>query len=171
MYISEAFTYCPRCSAKFEKAAEEHLQCPQCGLSYYINPKPCTSLLLQNERGEYLLTQRARAPQKGLWDLPGGFVDEGETFEEGMRRETKEELGIELGDLTYFGSFYDTYDYQGVIYPTLAVTFRAQLSENADLQPADDVASFHFLALADVLLENLAFPSIRQTFERLTSKN
>jgi ADP-ribose pyrophosphatase YjhB (NUDIX family) len=52
------------------------LACANCSLSYYLNPKPCTAVILVNDKGEYLLVERAVDPVKGYWDLPGGFVEE-----------------------------------------------------------------------------------------------
>lgn len=51
--------------------------------------------------GEVLLVQRARPPRQGQWGLPGGLIDLGETLVDGVRREVREECGIEVevGDL------------------------------------------------------------------------
>jgi bifunctional NMN adenylyltransferase/nudix hydrolase len=48
--------------------------------------------------GHLLLIQRGRAPGRGLWALPGGFVDQDETLLEGCVRELREETGLQLGD-------------------------------------------------------------------------
>ena len=51
-----------------------------------------------------LLIERKNDPGKGLYDLPGGFVDYGETLEQGMKRELKEEIGIAPKNLKYYSS-------------------------------------------------------------------
>ena len=56
--------------------------------------------LVENEKGEVLLVQRAYGSKKGKWSLPGGFVDRGERRDQAARRETREETGI-IVELTY----------------------------------------------------------------------
>jgi 8-oxo-dGTP diphosphatase len=48
-----------------------------------------------SQRGKVLLTRRSKDPKAGFWHLPGGALEFGETFDEALRRELKEELGIE----------------------------------------------------------------------------
>ena len=54
---------------------------------------------------EVLLVARARSPYCGLWTLPGGRIELGESAEAAARREIVEELGLELGDLVPSGAF------------------------------------------------------------------
>jgi mutator protein MutT len=49
-----------------------------------------------NDIGNVLLVERGRPPSQGLWGLPGGLLDLGETLAEGVRREVKEECGVEI---------------------------------------------------------------------------
>lgn len=162
------YRYCPRCGKDLE-LMDSHLQCNSCGLSVYTNPRPCTSLLLRDDEGKYLLVERAVEPKKGWWDLPGGFVEKNETFEAGARREALEELGVQLSNLEYFSSYHDIYEFQGVVYPTLAVCFTAEIEKAMELKSGDDVASYKFFALEDVPLDRLAFGSMHKTFETLIS--
>lgn len=53
-------------------------------------------LLVENERGEYLLGLRKSRPAQGFWFVPGGRVLKGETLDAAFRRLTLEELGVEL---------------------------------------------------------------------------
>ncbi|MFB3777054.1 MAG: NUDIX hydrolase [Bryobacteraceae bacterium] len=50
-------------------------------------------------RGRVLMVERGRAPMKGYWSLPGGVVKPGERLRDGIRREVKEETGIEVQPL------------------------------------------------------------------------
>lgn len=55
----------------------------------------CGAFIL-NEKGELLLQRRNKSPEKGCWCIPGGKVELFETFEEAVKRETKEETGVEI---------------------------------------------------------------------------
>lgn len=75
-------------------------------------PKPVTPLLAADcvcfdARGRLLLIRRANPPFKGQYALPGGFIDVGETVEDGCRRELMEETGITAGRLTLIGVYSD----------------------------------------------------------------
>jgi 8-oxo-dGTP diphosphatase len=52
--------------------------------------------VIWNGRGDVLLIRRAKEPRKGQWSLPGGKLEFGETLIEGVRREVREETGLEV---------------------------------------------------------------------------
>jgi len=165
MEMIEAYKFCPRCGANFERK-DDLLQCNKCGLSFYINPKPTTTVILVNDNGEYLLTKRAFDPGKGLWDFPGGFVEHSETFEQNAQRELREELNIEIGQLHYIGSVSVPYLFQEVNYATLSVVFISKFLKNAEPRPGDDVSSYQFFAPDKVPMDKLAFPAMRTNLEQ-----
>ncbi len=167
--VLEAFRFCPRCGSQFT-AHSERLVCGHCELNYYLNPKPCASIALRNPNGEYLFVQRAVEPAKGAWDLPGGFVDQHESFEEAACREIAEELGLQLlpDKLRYLTSSYDSYVFDGIRWDTLGIVFVADITKNLRLQPQDDVASCTFFAPQNFPKDNLAFPWMEQTLPLLT---
>ncbi len=77
------FSHCPKCgSARFTDNDERSRRCEDCGFVYYLNASGSTVALIENSRGEWLVTRRAKSPAKGTLDLPGGFTDIGETVEE-----------------------------------------------------------------------------------------
>lgn len=97
----EGLRYCPRCAAPATVAFPRSIACSTCGYQAYFNPKPVACAIPRDPDGRVWLLRRAFAPGAGLWTFPGGFVDLGETVEDGARRETREELEIdvELGQL------------------------------------------------------------------------
>ncbi len=80
------------------------MRCPSCGFVYFHNCASCVAAIITVKQG-IVLTVRNRAPKKGLLDLPGGFCNYGESLEDALVREVREELNLELSDLSYFGSF------------------------------------------------------------------
>ncbi len=78
----------------------ERYCCPSCSTIHYENPRLVLGTIpIYGER--LLLCRRAIEPRYGYWTLPAGFMENGETLEEGASRETNEEAGIdyELGEL------------------------------------------------------------------------
>lgn len=70
-------------------------KCGKCGWVNYHNPRPTVSAIISRDE-KILLSHRLADPFKGMWDLPGGFMEEKESPEDGMKREMREELGIEI---------------------------------------------------------------------------
>ncbi|MGI8725504.1 MAG: NUDIX domain-containing protein [Methyloceanibacter sp.] len=68
-------------------------------------PALTTDCVIFDDQGRVLLIRRGHDPFKGAYALPGGFVDIGETVEEACRREVREEVGMEVGDLTLVGVY------------------------------------------------------------------
>ncbi len=69
--------------------------CPNCNTVHYQNPKIIVGCLVVHEQ-RILLCRRAIEPRFGLWNLPGGFMENGETVQEGACRETWEEARAEV---------------------------------------------------------------------------
>jgi NAD+ diphosphatase len=133
---------CPRCKAELE-FSEDEAECPACGLVVYANPAPTASALVLDEQGRILLARRAAEPGRGLWDLLGGFMDEGELPLETLTRELREETGVELEPLEFFGAWPDRYGEGGIW--TLNLYWTARIA-SGEPEPADDVAEVAWFA-------------------------
>jgi len=73
----------------------ERLVCPSCGHIDYENPKVVVGSVVV-ESGRVLLCRRAIEPRRGFWTLPAGYLEMGETIEDGARREALEEAGARI---------------------------------------------------------------------------
>ncbi len=95
--------YCGRCGTRTkDKQRERAKECPQCGLVSYPRISPAMIVLV--ERDGKLLLARAHRHPPGFYSVLAGFVEPGETLEEAVAREIREEVGIEVTEITYFGS-------------------------------------------------------------------
>ncbi len=70
------------------------------------NPVPTVDIILQRD-SKVLMVKRKKDPFKGYLALPGGFVNEGETVEEAMKREAKEETSLEVEPIDILGVYSD----------------------------------------------------------------
>ena len=108
------FAYCPRCGTAYPGPPEGVRQtCRACGESTYVSPKPAACGVVVDGRGRTLLGRRAGAPRAGLWDVLGGFLEPGESPEQGLERELLEEIGVHCTVGRYLGGFVDTYSEAG----------------------------------------------------------
>lgn len=74
-------------------------KCTQCNITTWINPIPTIVTIVpvcQGDKTGILLQKRNIEPSKGKWDIPGGFMDYGETWQDAASRETWEETGIKI---------------------------------------------------------------------------
>ena len=127
---------CPRCGTALDQG-ERSVSCPSCGLVEYANPAPTASAVVRDAEGRILLARRAGDPGRGLWDLLGGFMDEGEEPLETLRRELREEIGLELEVGDFLGGLPDTYGDGGI--HTVNLYWAATVA-GGEPRPADDVA-------------------------------
>jgi 8-oxo-dGTP pyrophosphatase MutT (NUDIX family) len=124
--------------------------CPDCGFVYYHNTAAATGCIISTGETMVLLV-RGKEPAMGKLDLPGGFVDPAEGALDGLRRECREELGLDPeaflrdrqggvtgdsagglagngvasggGGFSLFASFPNTYPYKGILYNTCDMFF------------------------------------------------
>lgn len=79
-------------------------QCESCGFVHYLNPRVVAAIVVSHS-GRLLLHQRAIDPSMGKWTFPGGFLEVGEHAEEGARRETREETGLDVAPRSLVGVY------------------------------------------------------------------
>lgn len=95
--------FCNRCAAPMQTKLDEWArQCPACQYTVYPSPFPAIITLVQ--RDNQLLLARSHRYPSGRYSVLAGFVEMGESLETAVRREVREETGIEVRDIRYFGS-------------------------------------------------------------------
>ena len=131
--------------------------CSACGFVAYANSAPTANALCVDERGRVLLARRAVEPDRGRWDIPGGFLEEGEHPLEGIRRELREETGLEVEPLEFLCATTDVYGDGPGAAATLNLTWTARVVSGTP-EPADDVDELRWFAPGELPPpEELAF--------------
>ncbi|HWT55533.1 MAG TPA: NUDIX domain-containing protein [Candidatus Microsaccharimonas sp.] len=125
------------------------------GHLFYNNPSAAVAVILLNDAGEVLFAKRAREPAKGKYDLPGGFVDYGETVYEAVKREMREETSLVVGELVLVGSAANIY-LENV---STADTIVLAKVWHGQLNPQDDVAALEWKPLHFMLSDEFAWRS------------
>jgi len=131
--------------------------CQQCRRVHYQNPVMVVGCVPE-WAGEILLCKRAIEPRHGTWTLPAGYLENGETVENGARRELMEEAGASALEMTPYG-LYDI-PHIGQIY----MMFRTKLKD-AEFKPGPESLKARLFSLDQIPWEELAFPVIRTTLE------
>src|SRR5262249_8016739 len=102
---------CARCGRAVRRVPGRHaleIGCPRCGYLIYDYPRPCAGMIVL-KGGAVLTRRRAHPPKIGWLDLPGGFMEAGESLEGAARRELREETGLVLGRVRPLGFYWDRY--------------------------------------------------------------
>jgi NADH pyrophosphatase NudC (nudix superfamily) len=168
---SSHFKFCPRCTAPGHFNKERNsFQCPVCGFQFYLNSAAAVTALIFNENEELLIVHRGIEPSKGMLDLPGGFVDAGESVEHALLRELKEELNVFPLSINYFGSFPNQYLFSGFMVSTVDMVFICKVESFTDLKWMDDVSGVQFIKPADINHELVAFDSAKNILTQLINE-
>ncbi len=158
----KVFKFCPKCGAQaFEVNNEVSKKCTECGFVYYSNPRGATVAIILNEKGEILVTKRAKNPGIGMLDMPGGFIDERETAEEAVAREVKEETGLEVKSIKYLLSRPNTYLYSEVLYRTIDLFFECKVDTFEMSRQESEIEELMWINPDELDLDKLAFDSIK----------
>lgn len=95
--------FCGCCGSPMKNSTEEQARvCPACGNTVYPTIAPAIIVAIERE-GKILLGRSPRFP-KGRYSVLAGFVEPGETLDDTVRREVREEVSVKVTDIRYFGS-------------------------------------------------------------------
>lgn len=155
--------FCPECGAPVELKQppddnrHRHV-CTACATIHYQNPKMIVGAIPEWEDGRILLCKRAIEPRIGLWTLPAGFMENGETTPEAAARETLEEANasIQVGEL--YSMFNIPYINQ------VYLLFRARLL-NLDFSPGTESLEVALFQEHEIPWEQLAFRAVSMTLK------
>lgn len=157
------FLYCPKCgSSHFERHNEKSKKCAACGFVYYFNPSAATVAIIFNEKDELLVCRRGKDPAKDTLDLPGGFIDNTETGEEGVAREVLEETGLKVVEAVYKFSIPNIYTYSGFNVHTLDLFYLCRVESTKRITAMDDISDSFFLPLSKIHIDDFGLSSIRK---------
>lgn len=102
-----ATRFCPRCGGSLaSRSAGHELRCTQCDRAQFPRTDPAVIMAITHGEGddEAILLGRNAAWPPGRWSTLAGFCEPGETLEDAVRREVEEEVGVQVGEVSYFGS-------------------------------------------------------------------
>ena len=157
--------FCPSCGSNdFYQKEIKAWHCQKCEFIYFHNTAAAVVAILMYEN-EILLTIRKNDPCKGMYDLPGGFVDYHETLEAALTREIREELNLDIEDWKYGFSYANRYEYEGITYHTTDAFFVITLDEKPAIEAGCDVADVAWRAIEDIDLKKVGFISVRQAIQ------
>jgi len=163
----DLFRFCPRCGQPLPAGRRGNfIECGACGLLYFLNAVVAAGAILVDDRGRALFLRRSKDPGKGKLGLPGGFAEIGETAEENLRREVREEVNLELASLEFLCSSPNPYEYRGVTYPVLDLFFIARARSLDTLRVLEEADGCCWLAPEEIHIEDIAFPSVRAAVRR-----
>lgn len=131
--------------------------CDNCDTIHYQNPRIIAGCIPEWE-GRLLLCRRAIEPRHGLWTLPAGFMENGETTQEAAMRETREEACAEVLNPSLFCVF--SIPHISQVY----MMYRAEVKEGI-AAPGSESLEVDYYDEADIPWDQLAFPVIRETLK------
>jgi ADP-ribose pyrophosphatase YjhB (NUDIX family) len=133
--------------------SHERRVCDHCGFVDYENPRIVTGAVCQWE-DRILLCRRAIEPRAGWWTLPAGFLESGESAEQGAAREALEEAGADIEVGTLLGAF-------SVPHISQVHLFYAARLRSPELRAGVESSEVRLVAWNEVPWDDLAFPSVR----------
>lgn len=158
--------FCSQCGAPVTlrvppgDTLERHV-CNACHVIHYQNPRMVVGCIVEWD-DRVLMCRRAIEPRHGLWTVPAGYLEKGETIEQGAERETLEEANarVEIGPL------YAVYNipHIGQVY----LLFRARLLD-ASVHPGAETLEVGLYTETEIPWDQLAFATVRNTLQHYFS--
>jgi ADP-ribose pyrophosphatase YjhB (NUDIX family) len=127
--------------------------CDSCGYVAYSNPKVVVGSVLVDD-GRVLLCRRAIEPRRGFWTLPAGFLEHGETLEEGAAREAAEEADASIA----IDGILAVYSISRI--GQVQVLFRSRFAGPPHFAAGDESLEVHLFGWDEIPWSELAFPSV-----------
>jgi ADP-ribose pyrophosphatase YjhB (NUDIX family) len=154
--------YCSECGATVEwriPEGDSHARfvCPACHIIHYQNPKLVVGCIPEWE-GRILLCRRGIEPRRGLWTVPAGYLETGETTPQGALRETLEEANARV-DIVQLYALYSIPHISQVY-----LLFRARMLD-LDFRPGAETSETRLFPEAEIPWDELAFATIRNTLQ------
>lgn len=161
--------FCRRCGIALTHNGNDEYSCAS-GHVVYANPSPATGIFLITASDDIVMSVRGIEPHIGKLDTFGGYIDIGETVEEGLVRELREELSLEPHEYEtprYLTSAVGQFYARGENNTVLGCFFWSRLLTNRELLPSDDVASIHTAPIDKFDPSAFHNDDIRQAFTEL----
>jgi len=154
------YQFCPKCGGSLTLTSLKHhepprLVCSDCHFVFYLDPKIAAATVVPY-RGGIVMVKRSVEPGFGLWVIPGGFVDRGETPEEAAVRETYEEANLHVKVVGLLG----VYSYAG---PSVVVMSYLAEHVGGILKASDESSDARAFPYARFPWKRIAFHSTVQT--------
>ena len=124
------------------------VSCGSCGYATFVNPRPSGGVVIVSD-GRFLALLRAREPQAGLWELPGGFCGGWEHPADAAVREAREELGVTVTLDRFLGMWLTEYRYQDETLPVLDCFWLARIVAGEITLDPSEAADYRWLPLTD----------------------
>ena len=140
-------------SARLRDNEPERLICSECGFIFYQDPKLVACSIVEVDK-RIILLKRSIMPAKGMWVVPGGYVDRGEVLESAAMREALEECGIEIKITDLLG----VYSYPGL---TEVVVFYIADYVSGTIIAGDESLDISMVDCEEIPWDRLAFRSTK----------
>ena len=168
MHPLKIFKFCPRCGSEdFAVSSASSKKCADCGFEFYKSPAPGVAAIIFDCNNRMLVLRRAKEPALGMLDLPGGFVEIGETAEEAVIREVKEETGLKVDIEKYLFSLPNHYIYSAMEVAPLDFFFLCRIIDPIRISlDISENSELLFLAPAEVDIEKFGLDSVRRGLKK-----
>jgi ADP-ribose pyrophosphatase YjhB (NUDIX family) len=156
------YNFCPLCKSLLKhKKIDGHKRqvCLECGFIYYQNPTPAVAVIISID-GKLVLVKRKYEPFAGLWSLPAGFMEYGETSTECAVREAKEETNLKVKTGPLVGVYNGADDPRSHV---ILVVYQGQ-AMNRNMVAGDDASHIELFS-PNILPKDIAFRAHRQAIK------